>query len=581
MRTSFARKVIYMAIILGLFTLMFPVRSRVQTIRQDPQNRLAQEALTAGDVDATSTLAILVLGGLRGVACNILWSQALDFQKKKQWNELEAVVHSIVKLQPHFISIWTFQSWNLAYNISSEWDGVEDKYYWIKRGIKFVSEGINKNQHSPELRWDRGWYYFHKIGKADERTLLRKLYREDTLPEIDSLGREHEPFNPYGKDNYETAKECFDDAVATLDRLNVKPQRMSEVPFRSYPAHAQTDYAAAREEEGQFGETIQRDWLDAYQEWIRYGEHEYEFFDGKTVRLDYPPETYTALWSTKELLLHTDQIRRALATDPEKRQQLEEERPDLYSSRVYVKDTLSEKDMEVFFRHAEELIDQFGEPVLAILPDGARAAREALIESLAALRGITASQLKDESAVGQEARAKLEQFRESLHRLERFADEELYWNNRYANMVNYRYWKERSRAEATWDMIHAREHFYNATKAYQEGDPDTAFDEFEAGLKLWEKVLAKYPRIRNDDLTVEETAKLVKQYLVVRAQLDLPPPKKIPFEEFVRKIEEQELTPEDLLKYELYLRTMQKAAEGGVEPGPPEAPQQQPPEQQQ
>jgi len=535
-----------MVVVLALFIVMLPVRGRIEQIRQDPKHRLAPEVLSAGDVDPTSTLAILVLGGMRGVACNILWSEALDFYKKKKWNELEAVVHSIVKLQPHFISIWTFQSWNLAYNVSVEWDQVEDKYRWIKRGIKFVSEGIRKNQHSPELRWDRGWYFFHKIGKSDEHVLLRKLYREDTLPEIDAFGREQPPFNPYGKDNYETAKESFVDAVQTLDRLHVKPKRMSEVPFRSYPAHSQTDYAAAREEEGVFGEIMQRDWLDAYEDWVRFGDHEYEYFNGKKVKLDYPPEIYSALFGVKELLEETDRLRAKLAVEPEKGQGA---------------GSISERDLLRLMDHAHSVLNLFGQPVLDILPEGAAPVRDRTRAAFNELRGMSASQLNDSGEVGRQARAKLEAFRDALYKLERLADEELYWNNRYANMVNYRYWKERARAEATWDMIHARENFYIGNKAYEEGDPETARTRYEAGLALLKKVLDKYPRVRNDDLTIEETAKIVKKYLKVRAQLDLPPPKPIPFESFLKKVEAPPPTAEELLKYELYYRAMRKAEE--------------------
>ena len=85
----------------------------------------------------------------------------------------------ITKLQPHFLSIWTFQSWNLAYNVSVEWDAPEDKYEWIKKGIQFVQEGVDKNRKSPDLVWDTAWYYYHKLGFSDESIILRRLFRDD------------------------------------------------------------------------------------------------------------------------------------------------------------------------------------------------------------------------------------------------------------------------------------------------------------------------------------------------------------------------------------------------------------------
>src|SRR5207237_8012025 len=89
-------------------------------------------------------------------------------------------VDLITKLQPHFLSVWTFQGWNLAYNVSVEWDAPEDKYDWIKKGIKFLQEGVSKNSKSPDLIWDTAWTYYHKIGFADESIILRRLFRDDS-----------------------------------------------------------------------------------------------------------------------------------------------------------------------------------------------------------------------------------------------------------------------------------------------------------------------------------------------------------------------------------------------------------------
>ena len=78
-----------------------------------------------------------------------------------------------------FSKIWTFQGWNLAYNVSVEWDAPEDKYEWIKKGIKFLQDGVRKNRKSPDLLWDTAWTYYHKLGFADESIILRRLFRDD------------------------------------------------------------------------------------------------------------------------------------------------------------------------------------------------------------------------------------------------------------------------------------------------------------------------------------------------------------------------------------------------------------------
>src|SRR5437867_656603 len=104
MRSTFIRKVAYMVVALVLFAAMLALRPKIEEIRHDPRYRLAEETLaTPQDVDMTGATAILVLGGLRGIAADILWNQANELQKKQQYTEIEPVVESIIKLQPHFI----------------------------------------------------------------------------------------------------------------------------------------------------------------------------------------------------------------------------------------------------------------------------------------------------------------------------------------------------------------------------------------------------------------------------------------------------------------------------------------------
>jgi hypothetical protein len=158
------RKIVYSVGILVLFTAIFPYK---QYLQAEAVKKDLGEA-TIGEVDTGSfVLKLFLLGGFRGMAANVLWTRAIDFQKVQEWDRLKVTVDMITKLQPHFLAIWTFQSWNLTYNVSVEWDAPEDKYEWIKSGIKFVQDGVSKNKKSPDLIWDTAWYYYHKLGFSD------------------------------------------------------------------------------------------------------------------------------------------------------------------------------------------------------------------------------------------------------------------------------------------------------------------------------------------------------------------------------------------------------------------------------
>src|SRR4051812_33050834 len=116
--------VIYYAIgILVLFVAMGIYSERLNRLKRE--QKLGEA--TIGEIDTGSfMLKLALLGGARGVAANALWMRAQDMQKVHEWDRMKQTINLITKLQPHFLSVWTFQGWNLAYNVSVEWDAPED-----------------------------------------------------------------------------------------------------------------------------------------------------------------------------------------------------------------------------------------------------------------------------------------------------------------------------------------------------------------------------------------------------------------------------------------------------------------------
>lgn len=175
------RKILYIVLILVLFTVSFLWRKTVMdSLARDDRMRLREEL--RGDVELTGTVVRLGLTGSRGLATCILWNTAIDKQKKNQWNELEVYVRSLTKLQPHFITPWLFQSWNLAYNVSVESDRVRDKYFYVSRGLELLAEGERQNRYHPDLRWNVGFYLMHKIMMSDETNYQRSLFQLSLIP---------------------------------------------------------------------------------------------------------------------------------------------------------------------------------------------------------------------------------------------------------------------------------------------------------------------------------------------------------------------------------------------------------------
>src|SRR5438477_6298176 len=182
---SLQRKIIYLAIILVLSFGTYLLRqSEVYGI--DAQARdLELREQDRGEVGLTGSALRLTLLGSRGLVVCYLWMAATNKQMKHEWNELELIVDSLTKLQPHFITPWLFQSWNLAYNVSVESDRIRDKYFYITRGIQLLAEGERQNKNHPDLRFSMGLYNQHKIGLPDESNTLRCLYNMSCIDPIE------------------------------------------------------------------------------------------------------------------------------------------------------------------------------------------------------------------------------------------------------------------------------------------------------------------------------------------------------------------------------------------------------------
>jgi hypothetical protein len=306
------KKLIYGILIVALFGGMFPYT--LWLAEEKKQRDLGEAAI--GQIDTGSfMMKLFLLGGFRGIVADLLWLRAEENKKDHDWDRLSATVDLITKLQPHFLAIWTFQGWNLAYNVSVEWDAPEDKYQWIKKGIQFVQDGVKKNRRSPDLVWDTAWFYYHKLGFSDESIILRRLFRDD---EDEAFKTYHDPERDQdvvGNDNFKLGYGWFSTAVSLVDSganritegtgLNVQyvdptPQRKGrpdDIAFRSMPAHGQTRYAAGLEKmsvygiPATFGEVAKNEWAIALHEWEgeKFGQHVFMSHneilrDGKLVR---------------------------------------------------------------------------------------------------------------------------------------------------------------------------------------------------------------------------------------------------------------------------------------------------------
>jgi hypothetical protein len=169
-------------ICIGLIGILFFVSIGLRRVLLEPTaESLEIREQSLGEVELTGSAVRLMLTGSRGFAVCGLWVAANEKQKKHEWNKLELLVNSIIKLQPHFIEPWLYQSWNLAYNVSVESDRVKDKYFYVSRGIELIAEGERRNKDNPDLRQNIGFYYQNKLGMSDENNYFRSLFQMSVI----------------------------------------------------------------------------------------------------------------------------------------------------------------------------------------------------------------------------------------------------------------------------------------------------------------------------------------------------------------------------------------------------------------
>lgn len=307
--TSQQRKLVYLA---GIVVLLIPaiMLGMPNTGAENSGGKLAElrqtyrlGESTLGDVDPTSAAMNLVLLGLRGVAANLLWMEHDEQKRTKNWAEMRATAESIIMLQPHYLKVWRYHGWDLAYNTSAEWDAVADRWYWVKEGAKFSMKGARRNDRYPDLFWEVGRILGQKIGRADEWRFFRQYFKSDPNVEKFGGGPDPEIATRHGRefnDNYLAAKAWYFDANKVEDTQD--QHIMMRMLFRQYPARSQLDYAHALQREGYFDEKTRVAWNRAFEDWTTryennekgFGQEEFES-PGGTIILEATPQAVQAL----------------------------------------------------------------------------------------------------------------------------------------------------------------------------------------------------------------------------------------------------------------------------------------------
>ncbi len=559
---TFARKVVYVVAIGLLLIPLFLLARPTSTGR--PGGKLSQlreaqglSEAQIGEIDPTSEAMKLSTFGMRGVATAILWQKSMSYQKKKDWTGLAATLNQIIRLEPHYISVWKFQSWNMAYNVSAEFDDYRERYRWVIKGIEFLMQGVNYNERNPVLHCGVGWDIAQKIGTADEKVQFRKLFKAD-----DEFHNKYRTPTFEERDNWLVGKSWYVEAEKLVSE-GESIGKMGENIFYARRPKCQIEFSRNVEADGEyFGERAGMNWALGHREWT-------EEFGAKPIRTTYRDDQdeiikivlndYGEL--AKELRIINDELE---AMEEGLRDRLFRERwqrldetdrdcwrflaslDDAYTEMALVAERLDKIEPGWRSTNVDLVRSQITKQQAAALevPKTLRTKREGELATQAertigdaAYRVNEAMQVRVDDLARE---MKGEKKRDAYKLVEKVHDIELRQRiiGSYRGTVNFDEWEFRSRYEQLPVTLEAREYVFKGRKALSEGLLPQAQDDFRRGLEAWGKLLARddCQRLADDRDTTEDLTEIVNSYVALLEQRDELFPEDFPLASFYVKI---------------------------------------------
>ncbi len=128
-------------------------------------------------------LPVVSLSVFRSLIIDYLWIRAENLKENGQFFDALHLSRMICAMQPHLASVWDYQAWNMAYNISVSLPTAPERWHWVKAGIALIRDrGLVYNPKNPKLYWSIAWIFQHKIGGFTDD--FNRYYKEQLAFEM-------------------------------------------------------------------------------------------------------------------------------------------------------------------------------------------------------------------------------------------------------------------------------------------------------------------------------------------------------------------------------------------------------------
>lgn len=158
------------ALIAGIFLLEPSIKQKRSKLVQSSDKSIGQLLLT---------FPRLALGGFRGILAMALWKNAEHDKNVQKWRPLETDYNAIAALEPYFASDYIFNAWNMSYNLSAQYHGLDTKYKWVLDGLVYLYKGEHYVPDNANMIINEANDFFLKLGTSFERKYYCARWRYD------------------------------------------------------------------------------------------------------------------------------------------------------------------------------------------------------------------------------------------------------------------------------------------------------------------------------------------------------------------------------------------------------------------
>ena len=143
------------------------------------------------NIPPSIVFATVATGAFRGLVVDVLWMRADKLKEEGQFFDARQLAEWITILQPRFASVWEFQAWNMAYNISVAIPASQpdQRWRWVRNGYELLrDEAIDKYKlKNITLYHELARIFQHKIGGVSDDA--HKYYKLQLAMSLDPLLR--------------------------------------------------------------------------------------------------------------------------------------------------------------------------------------------------------------------------------------------------------------------------------------------------------------------------------------------------------------------------------------------------------